>query len=419
MKKITVLILCLFLCSCYAGVQAGAATLNNKADFELVESVPLATIYGQPGVRRTPQVWLDMINNAQHSIALGAFYFETKQGGGSMTDVVNALLKVAQRGVKIRIILDGSFYKQSAPAIKPLMNQPNIQIRVIPMGQIAGGIMHAKYLVVDHSNVYVGSANFDWKALSQVHEIGARVRNERLAATILHVFNLDWALCKKKSITQNQWLLFKKYNFNPVTSERPIILQHNNKNLMIHVAFSPKVTLPMGLDWEQQQFVRLLDNAQHQVLMQVLTYSPDAGYGRKGYWSQMDNAIRRAAGRGVKVKLIVSNWSLKYPMINYIKSLSLAPNVQIKISSVPPYKNQFIPFARVEHCKYMVVDNDLSWIGTGNWQWSYFYDTRNLALIINGVEPNKQLQGVFFRDWNGPYTQLIDVTKKYHAPKTH
>ncbi len=47
-------------------LNAGDATaMPADTTFRIVESVPEATIYGQPGVPRTEKVWLDMINGAE------------------------------------------------------------------------------------------------------------------------------------------------------------------------------------------------------------------------------------------------------------------------------------------------------------------------------------------------------------------
>jgi cardiolipin synthase len=59
------------------------------------------------------------------------------------------------------------------------------------------------------------------------------------------------------------------------------------------------------------------------------------------------------------------------------------------------------------HAKYMVVDNTICWIGTGNWSHDYFYNSRDLTLIIQSQTCGKQLDSVFQQDWNGPYVSLI------------
>lgn len=36
------------------------------------------------------------------------------------------------------------------------------------MKQLTGGVLHSKFWVVDGRHVYVGSANMDWRSLTQV-----------------------------------------------------------------------------------------------------------------------------------------------------------------------------------------------------------------------------------------------------------
>lgn len=36
------------------------------------------------------------------------------------------------------------------------------------MGHLTGGVLHSKFWIVDGRHVYVGSANMDWRSLTQV-----------------------------------------------------------------------------------------------------------------------------------------------------------------------------------------------------------------------------------------------------------
>lgn len=71
-----------------------------------------------------------------------------------------------------------------------------------------------------------------------------------------------------------------------------------------------------------------------------------------------------------------------------------------------------IPFARVNHNKYMVTDNT-AYIGTSNWSADYFIDTAGIGLVMEDTSPadrnetspslRMDLASVFYRDWNSPY----------------
>lgn len=70
-----------------------------------------------------------------------------------------------------------------------------------------------------------------------------------------------------------------------------------------------------------------------------------------------------------------------------------------------------IPFARVNHNKYMVTDNTV-YIGTSNWSADYFINTAGIGLILeetqsdrNETSPSirRDLASIFDRDWNSSY----------------
>lgn len=76
---------------------------------------------------------------------------------------------------------------------------------------------------------------------------------------------------------------------------------------------------------------------------------------------------------------------------------------------------QKIPFARVNHNKYMVTDNT-AYIGTSNWSGDYFTETAGIGFVLHDpiFDRNSthetirsQLQGVFERDWNSEYAHTL------------
>ncbi len=55
--------------------------------------------------------------------------------------------------------------------------------------------------VVDRQHFYVGSANFDWRSLSQVKEVGLLVKNcACLAQDVAKIWDVYWALGRSDSL---------------------------------------------------------------------------------------------------------------------------------------------------------------------------------------------------------------------------
>lgn len=399
----------------YAQVPAS----DGSPDFQIVESVPEASIYGDPATSRTQSAWLAMIHAAKKSIDIAAFYISDKPKG-PLSPVLDALREKARTGVKVRILIDQSFLKESNDAVAQLRQAPGIEVRILPVSTLTGGVLHAKYMVVDSTRVFVGSQNWDWRAIDQIHEIGARIINDRLAQTFEAVFEFDWQIAAEKDLPKAALEAVKPPSFRPATDADPVLVSGTQPHpLVIFPAFSPPSLMPHWVSWEQPALAHMIEATHHTLRIQVMTFSAIRHYGPKGWWPEIDTAIRDAAARGVDVRIIVADWALREPMQAYLKSLAALPNITIKFSHVPPSPQGFIPYARVEHAKYAVFDDHTVYIGTGNWEWSYFNNTVDASVFVQGNGPAKTLARIFDRDWNGPYVTTLSLDTHYTAPRNH
>lgn len=387
---------------------------------QIVESVPKASGYGQPGVPRTPDVWLNMIEHAEQSIDIAAFYV-TNKDGEALAPILNALAERARAGVAVRILTGPTFEKPTRKSLAPLADLDRATIRVLPMDRLTGGVAHAKYFVVDGQTAFIGSANWDWRAMDQIHEIGARIDSRRLARTLDAVFAFDWAIAADGDLPAAQRRSVKPPDFDPVTRAAPVIVadDHGQPSGTAFAAFSPPALMPGWVTQEQSALVELIDSARQRVRVQVMTLSALNEYGPKGYWAKLDTALRDAAARGVTVHIIVADWALREPMQAYLKSLTVLPNISVKYSHVPAAPRGFIPYARVEHCKYAVADDDAVYIGTGNWTRSYFAASIDASLFLHDRQAARSLNAIFEHDWQGDNVHRIDPGRHYQPPRNH
>ena len=395
---------------------------NSKSarQLQIVQSVPKDTKYGAEGIPHTAAVWMNMIRHAKHSIDIAAFYFSTKSDGkGKLKPILNAIKQRAQHGVKVHILIGTKFAKMSHKSLKPLSNTANIDIRSLPVKKLTGGVLHAKYFVVDGRQVFVGSPNWDWRALTQIHEIGARINDPHIAQTFQSVFDFDWHVAAHPSLPKARQSAVSVLHFKPTTVQAPAVL-HNAKRhtySTIYPSFSPSGLIPRSVSQTQPNLVRLIRHARHRLRIQVMTFSAINDYAPAGYWAPIDTALRAAAARGVNIQIVVSDWAMRNPMEAYLKSLAMTPHITIKVSHVPPAPSGYIPYARVEHCKYAVADNSNVYIGTGNWSASYFKDSVDASIFIHGTHPAHVLNRIFQNDWTGPYVTVLKPGQHYTAPK--
>jgi len=382
-------------------------------NFLLVQSVPLETKLEESQLPRAYDVWMDMITNAKSSIDFEMFYFANKKDS-PLENLMEAVRKAAGRGVKIRIIVDSSFYTRSEKSSDQLEGIENITIRKIPVGNLTHGIMHAKYFIVDNEILFLGSQNFDWRSLIHIHEMGVKVKSKKLAATFGKIFELDWGYC----ISHDESGLYELGK-----SKEKVLNSKNTLNLSsdyfgkisLYPAFSPYDLTPKKFSYEEKEIVKLIKKTKSRLYIQIYSFLDKAGKDKK--FDSFVKAIKNAANRGVDVRIIIPDWAMKKDAVIFLRELSQTSNVQIKISTIPLYSGGFIPYARVEHCKYFISDYKTSFVSTANWEYDYFYESRNASLVIKNKKVNSELEEVFLRDWTGPYTELIDMNKDYKPPK--
>ncbi len=391
-------------------ILAAAALPLRAAELRFVESVPEETVYGSTLAARPQPVWLEMIGSAGKTLDLDQFYISDEKGK-AMEPVLDALKAAAKRGVKVRLVLEKAMMRESAASV-PGLKEAGVRVRVINFKKLKGGVQHSKFFIVDGAEAYVGSQNFDWRSLTQIHELGVVIKSTAAAADLTTVFDGDWAAAGGTPLRKAFGR--RRVRLNAAHPEEAFV---NGGEVLYSLAFSPVGFLPKGAESEVDAMVRLLDRAKHVIHGQVMTYALSE-YGSKR-WAELDTALRKAAARGVKVELVISDWGMGGKADRDIKALAKTDNISIKISSLPQLSGGFIPYARVEHLKYMVVDGRYGYVTTSNWGPGYFLTSRGAAVVTDGAPAAEVLEDVFSKAWNGPYVQPVDPLKEYGRVRTH
>ncbi len=373
--------------------------------YELIYDAPSETTLNAGDLRNSAEVWREMIDGAQQHIDIAQFYV-ANEAGSRLTSVIESLRRAGERGVKIRFLLEEKGVKISTPAtLEQLKSVPNLSLRIIPFGKLAGGIVHAKYWVVDGKRGFLGSQNFDWRALEHIHETGLLIDNATVVAQMAAVFQQDWdaqaLLAAGKPVPE------------PGGGALPSNLLNGN-----YLVASPRRWDPRDVPDSQAVLPLLLASAKTRIRVQVMDYAPlSFGENRsRPFYGVIDNALRAAAARGVQVELMVADWNTKQPEISWLKSLALVPNVQIKVVTIPQTSRGFIPFARVVHSKIMTIDHRLAWVGTSNWSGGYLDNSRNLEMVMNSGEMAERLDGLYQQLWQSRYAKMLHIQAEYLRP---
>lgn len=371
--------------------------------FELVYTAPVETSLAAPDLRSPADVWVEMIHGAKKTLVFGEMYAVSK-AGEPLERVIEELQKAGERGVKIRFMLEKKMLRASDEAtIARLKKIKNLELRIYEFAKLGtDGIVHAKYFVVDGREAYVGSQNFDWRSLKHIHETGLRITDKKIVKQVAEIFEQDWKLSGDLDAGK------KMPSFAHVAKNVPA------GKAAAYLVASPPNILPKGVVASESEIVRLLDGAKKEVRVQVLDYS--VSHRDKTPYDTIDKALRAAAARGVKVKLLVSHWSTEKDEIEALKALGQIPNVEVKIATIPRAKEGKIPFARVNHSKTMTIDDRIAWVGTSNWSGGYLDKLRNLEIVVKNARLARRVAELHEQLWSSAYSAALDPAKAYPKP---
>ncbi|CAB1337578.1 unnamed protein product [Coregonus sp. 'balchen'] len=358
---------------------------NSDCRVSLVESVPEGLFY-PPDSSSLPSIsetWTNLLTRANRSVDIAAFYFTLRDTDLGLTEpsavqgkqVFKQLMELEAKGVKLQIAVNGP---QTDTRDTADLSRTGAEVREVDLQSVTGGIIHTKLWVVDQKHLYLGSANMDWRSLTQVKEVGVSMEDcSCLAQDASRIFGVYWNIGAQKNVLHLRYQLMDAQTIYPPSSRS--------------------------------------------------SQTP-----RNMFWPAIDSAIRAAAcTSGVEVNILVSCWSHSPgSMFVFLQSLTvlnrppLGCNINVKVFEVPSTAEQKkIPFSRVNHAKYMVTDR-VVYIGTSNWSENYFTHTAGVGLVVNQTGSvvgdgqrslQTQLQEVFLKDWTSQYAQTLSNDDAKHC----
>ena len=384
---------------------------------ELVISTPEAAPLQVPPLRQADVVWREMIDGATRSIDWAVLY-ASERPGSRLQPVIEALIRAAGRKVKVRILADAEFRKTYPATLARLHAVEGVEVALLDAKACMGGVMHAKYFVVDGRRVYLGSQNFDWRSLQHIVELGLRLDDERVAGALLAVFETDWLLARGQKAGR---AAAGAASGGPAPQGAAAVPCSTSVRVAakarttVRLLASPASHLPAGIDWELPALLETIGAATERLDLQLLTY------GTKGYDGKRDRSLEQAliaaGARGVRVRVLLADWVQRARTTGSIKKLQRAPGVEVKLVTVPQHPGGFIPFARVIHAKYLLADKQTLWLGTSNWEPGYFHESRNGGLLLNDPSLSSQATQLFEALWACDWAVAVDPNRWYEAPR--
>lgn len=309
------------------------------------------------------------IEQAKHHIHAEYYIIESDETGDAFK---NALIKKAQEGVKVRLIYDdlGSWYlKRSA-----IREMKKAGIRLFSFFKIRFPYFttklnyrnHRKIVIIDGKVGYLGGFNIadrytkglDWGVWRDTH---IRVQGNSVIS-LQNIFRADWSYMTKK--------VFKSDAYFPVSSTP-------NNYFMQIVGSGPDI------DWQtiMQGYLHAIMHAKKYIYIQTPYFLPN---------ESIANAIEMAALRGVDVRLMIPFRSDE--RIAFEASISYMENILKSGVKVLQYHKGFI------HSKTMVIDGELSVVGTANMDLRSFEQNFEVNAFIYNTQKAQELTKIFLHD---------------------
>lgn len=363
-----------------ARTSTSATTSNTPLELpEIVESFPVETALDHRDLRDASDVWVEMVDGAKTTLDLAEFYMSDDPTPGAppsaLSKVVDAVIRAAGRGVRVRVLVESAFRGKYPELPERLGRVPGIEVTSVDGKTLyGGGILHAKYFVVDGREAYLGSQNFDYRSLRHIHELGVRTRDPGVVSALTSIFQSDARASGSRS---------------PAPSTPPNAAHPSAGASRISFAASPRAPLPEGVAWDLPLFVERIDSAKREVLVQTMAYK--AAFRDGSPFPTLDDALRRALARKVRVVVQVGSWHAKEPSLLALR----AAGADVRVIEVPAWSGGEVPFGRVIHAKYMVVDGERAWLGTSNWEGDYFHKSRNVGVFVDDARFAERLAQVF------------------------
>ncbi|KAM8971813.1 5'-3' exonuclease PLD3-like isoform 1-T4 [Sarcophilus harrisii] len=418
--------------------KAKSAARDSPANCSLVlaESIPEGMSFGPGGPQHlsTHQAWLQLIHRAQSRVDIVAYNFtlrskatgSTHPSGWQGQEILDRLLSLPGRGVRLHVAMNSP---QPSDMDADELGRHGAKVTPVHMERLTGGIVHSKFWVVDGRDIYVGSANADWRALAQIKELGAVLYNcSPVAQDLLSIFDTYQALGGPGAVLPTAW----PPRFSAGSSlQKPIRLHLDGHPADVYLSSSPPALCAPGRTSDLQAILSTISQARKFIKVSVMDLMPQCMFCQpKRFWPELDSALRAAAcDQRLPIQLLISCSRHSDPnMFIFLEALSILAQpplscpLHVKLFAVPVSGDQGqIPFARMNHNKYMVTDQ-AAYIGTSNWSHDYFLRTTGVALVIMRprgarlLPVQRQLLAVFERDWTSPYALPLSPRPPCAAP---
>nr|XP_022905261.1 phospholipase D3-like [Onthophagus taurus] len=401
-----------------------------ECSISLTETIPFGMTFehNQKLYSSTHETWLNLINSADDSIKILSTHWALKQkdkypdpSSIHGEEIFASLLQATQeKSITIKIIQNIPSRNQPNTDTDYLLKKKVASVRNLNFPQILGrGKSNSKLWIIDDVHFYLGSANLDWRSLTQTKELGLVGYNcSCIVEDLNKIFQLFWMMGEKDFRLPDQFPSYLNTKFN---GTNPI----NVDNYEIFIATSPDEFLPPGREKDLDTILNLIQKTENFIYISIMDYLPLSIFSpTTKYWPILDDALKKSAiDHHVHIKMLVGSfnqtWFAQEYFLKALEDISHSdPKVDIEVRRfiISGTSNQLkIENARVSNGNFMVTESSV-YVGTSGWTGDYFMDMSSIGFVLlenskNNRSLREDLVELFERDWNSKYSFPLDVLR--------
>ena len=297
--------------------------------------------------------------------------------------VVETLLAARERGVKVKLLLDGSpAGGLSDPAANALseLSRAGVDVRVVDGPRARVRFHHAKYAIVDQRALVTtenwkpsgvgGHSSRGWGVITDQRRM-VRALNRTFHTDRGWVDAVDWQPKPQRGDGKK-----------PPRAEYPTNFTPGSFNV-------ERTQLLLAPDNAERRLRGLLANATERIRIKQMSIDPAF---------PLLEAVLDAAQRGVKIQILLSGaWYVEDENNRLARTL----NERADTENLPLDVRVATPQDQYEkiHAKGLIVDGETTVVGSLNWNNNSFRRNREVALLIDSDGVAEYFGGVFARDW--------------------
>jgi phosphatidylserine/phosphatidylglycerophosphate/cardiolipin synthase-like enzyme len=330
----------------------------------------------------SPDVPIRVISSAENRILLAAYTFESER-------VVRALERAADRGVDVRVIVDGGpvggISSRQTAALNRLA-ESDATVRALGGDRARYDFHHAKYAVVDDRALVLTE---NWKPSGTGGESnrgwGTLVRDADIASELASVFRSDW-----DARDAVPWAEYREAvdSVDADASER---------------SSHPERIAPRNVSVERVRLLTAPDNAESEVTAEIAGADESLLIEQVTLGGRDTPPVRAAvsaARRGVRVRVLLSGaWYAEADNREYVRWLNdIADREGLDLEA-----RIAEPRSRYEkiHAKGVVIDEERVVLGSINWNNNSLRENREVAVVLVGEVVGQYYARLFRADWRG------------------